>query len=240
MSPRPPAPDPSPGHPATAPRRGKAAMITVYGRATSSNVQAVMWGAAELGLTVARLEYGHDFGGLDTPEFLAMNPNGLIPVLRDGDLVIWESCAILRYLAARYGDGGAFWPADPAERAPVDQWAEWGKVSFCSNFTVPIFWARVRTAAADRDEDALAGALRHFETRLDILDARLAGRDFVCGDDLSLADIVIGHVLWRYYDIDIPRPGHPNVAAYAARLATRPAYREHVMVSYDPLRAEGV
>src|SRR6056297_3382256 len=126
-------------------------MLTIYGRATSSNVQAVMWGAAELGLSPERLDYGHVHGGTDTPEFRAMSPHGLVPVLKDGDIVVWESCAILRYLAAAYGDGGAFWPADPAARAPVDMWAEWGKVSFASAFVVPIFWARVRTAAARRD-----------------------------------------------------------------------------------------
>ena len=90
--------------------------MTVYGRATSSNVQAVMWGAAELGLTPKRLDYGFNFGGTDSVEFRTLSPHGLVPVLKDGDTVIWESCAILRYLAAQYGDGGAFWPSDPAER----------------------------------------------------------------------------------------------------------------------------
>ncbi len=92
---------------------GGTPMLTIYGRATSSNVQLVMWAVGELGLAHERLDYGHVHGGIDTPEFRAMNPRGLVPVLRDGDLVVWESCAILRYLAARYGDGGAFWPADP-------------------------------------------------------------------------------------------------------------------------------
>jgi glutathione S-transferase len=214
-------------------------MITVFGRATSSNVQAVMWGIAELGLPHERLDYGHVHGGTDTPNFLAMNPNGTVPVIRDGDLVLWESCAILRYLASRYGDGGAFWPADPGARAVVDQWAEWGKAEFCSAFTLPIFWARVRTAAKDRDEVRLTRAIGFFESRLAILDAQLEGRDHVCGPDLSLADIVIGHVLYRYYDIDIPRGAFPNVRAYFDRLSRRPAYRDHVMVPYDILRAEG-
>ncbi|MFC2968788.1 glutathione S-transferase family protein [Acidimangrovimonas pyrenivorans] len=213
-------------------------MITIYGRASSSNVQAVMWGVGELGLEYERLDYGHDFGGTETPEFRAMNPHGLVPVLRDGDLVIWESMAILRYLAARYGDGGAFWPADPAARAPVDMWAEWGKLSFCTDFTGPIFWSRVRTAAKDRDAAALTRALAHFETRLDRLEAQLAGRDHVCGP-FTLADIPVGHVLYRWFDIDVPRQPRPVIEAYYRRLTERPAYRDHVMVSYEPLRAEG-
>ena len=214
-------------------------MITVYGRSTSSNVQAVMWGIAELGLACERLDYGFNFGGLDSAEFKAMTPHGRVPVLRDGDVVIWESCAILRYLAARYGGGGAFWPDDPAARAAVDMWAEWGKVSFASEFTVPIFWARVRTSAADRDEAALSVAIAVFETRLDILQDQLHAHEHVVSDDFTLADIVIGHLLYRWFEIDIPRQPRPLVEAYYQRLTDRPAYRDHVMISYKILRAEG-
>ncbi len=213
-------------------------MLTIYGRATSSNVQAAMWGVGELGLEHERLDYGHTFGGVDTPEYRAMNPHGLVPVLRDGDLVMWESCAILRYLAARYGDGGAFWPADPVARAPVDMWAEWGKVSFNAAFTGPIFWSRIRTAAKDRDEAALTRGLARFERQLDLLEAQIGDKDYVCGP-FTLADIVIGHVLYRWFDIDVPRKSRPGVEAYYARLAERPAFRTHVMVSYEPLRAAG-
>lgn len=209
--------------------------ITVYGRATSSNVQAVMWGLAELGLTADRLDYGHVHGGLDTPEFRALTPHGRVPVLRDGDLVIWESCAILRYLAARYGDGGAFWPADPVARAQVDMWAEWAKLSLAQAFTVPIFWARVRTAAKDRDETALLAAVAAFEGELAKLDAALTGRDFVAGHAFSLADIVAGHIMYRYYDIDILRQHFRYVADWYDRISARTAYCDHVMVDYAML-----
>ncbi len=214
-------------------------MITVYGRATSSNVQAVMWAIAELGLEFERLDYGHSFGGTDTPAFRAMSPHALVPVIRDGDLVIWESCAILRYLAARYGDGGAFWPADPWARAGVDMWAEWGKGSVCADFTAPIFWSRVRTAAKDRNESALSAAIARFEGRLATLAAQLADQRYVCGEDFTLADIVIGHILYRWYDIDIPRQPRPRVEAYYQRLTERPAYAKHVMIAYDALRVAG-
>ena len=210
-------------------------MITVYGRATSSNVQAVMWVIAELGLEHERLDYGHVYGGTDTPEFRAMSPHGLVPVLRDGEVVIWESCAILRYLAAMYGDGGAFWPADPARRAGVDMWAEWGKQSVATAFTGPIFWARVRTAATERDEAALTRAITGFEKALGVLEGQLEGREYVTGT-FSLADIVIGHLFFRYYDIDIPRAALPRVRAYYDRLCDRPAYARHVMIDYSPLR----
>ena len=214
-------------------------MLTIYGRATSSNVQLVMWAVAELGLDHERLNYGLSYGGTDTPEFRAMNPRGRVPVLKDGDLVVWESAAILRYLAARYGDGGAFWPADPAARARVDMWAEWGKIEMSQAFTVPIFWSRVRTAAADRDEAALTAALGRFEECLDLIDGQLGAGAFLLGDDLTAADIVVGHLLYRWFDIDVPRRPRPALEAYYQRLTERPAYREHVMVDYSVLRVPG-
>jgi len=213
--------------------------LTIFGRATSSNVQLVMWAVAELGLPYERLDYGHDFGGLDSAEYLAMNPHGKVPVLRDGDLVLWESCAILRYMAAAYGDGGAFWPADPAARARVDMWAEWGKNEMAQGFTVPIFWSRIRTAAADRDEAALTRAVAGFEALLAALEGQLDGQDYVVGNVLTAADITVGHLLFRWFDIDVPRQPRPNVEAYYQRLTARAAYREHVMVDYGVLRATG-
>lgn len=215
-------------------------MLRIYGRATSSNVQLVMWAVGELGIQHERLDYGHVHGGLDTPGYGVLNPHRKVPVLKDGDLVVWESGAILRYLAARYGAGGAFWPADPAARARVDMWAEWGKNELCNNFTVPIFWSRVRTAAADRDEAALAQAVARFDGFMRLLAGQLDdGRAHACGAALSAADIVIGHLLFRWFTIDIPRAANPAVEAYYERLSARPAYRAHVMVSYEALRVEG-
>lgn len=213
-------------------------MITVYGRKTSSNVQPVMWALAELGLDCERLDYGHKYGGNDTPEYLAMNPNGLVPTIRDGDLVLWESGAILRYLAAKYGDA-PFWPENPVERAPVDKWAEWGKVTLGAGFTGPIFWSVVRTPAARRDEAALQSALKRFDAMLDILEAQLDGNAYVAGPEFTLADILVGTPLYRFFNIDIPRTSRPALAAYYDRLQERPAYREQVMVSFDELRVEG-
>ncbi len=212
-------------------------MITVYGRATSSNVQAVMWCLAELGLEADRRDYGHVHGGLDTAEFRAMNPHGRIPVLVDGDgPPIWESAAIVRYLAGRYGSD-PFWPEDPQARACVDMWAEWAKWSVAAAFTAPIFWAVVRTPAAERDPERLQAGLAQFEARTAVLEARLAGSEWLAGPDFTPADIWAGHVLYRYFDIDIGRPERPALERYHARLMERPAYRAHVMVSYDSLRA---
>jgi glutathione S-transferase len=157
-------------------------------------------------------------------------------VIRDGDLTLFESCAILRYLGSRYGRF-PFWPEDPVARAPIDMWAEWGKTTFIRDFNVPIFWAVVRTPPAKRDPGALEVALTQFDRQLDILEAQIGDRPYVMGEDFTLADIVIGHDLYRYFTIDIPRRGHPTLAGYYDRLCQRPAFAEHVMVSYEPLRA---
>lgn len=211
-------------------------MLTVWGRRTSSNVQALMWCIGELGLPYRRIDAGHRHGGTDTPEFLAMNPNGTVPVLRDGDgAPLWETGAILRYLAARHGDD-RFWPADPVRRAQVDKWAEWAKINIAMGFTAPVFWRVVRTAPRDRDPTAIAAALGTLQPFLAIAEAQLSRHAYLAGEDFTLADIQFGHVLYRYFDIAIARADLPALRRYYDALAQRPAFREHVMVSYEELR----
>src|SRR5690606_7549054 len=162
--------------------------LTVWGRKTSSNVQALMWCIGELGLACQRHDTGHVHGGNDTPEFLAMNPNGTVPVLRDGDnAALWETGAILRYLAARYAPEG-FWPANPGRRAEIDKWAEWAKLNVAMNFTGPIFWRVARTAPSRRDPVAIAEAMTKLERFLAIAEAQLTRCAFLAGDDFTLAD----------------------------------------------------
>lgn len=211
-------------------------MLTIWGRKTSSNVQALMWCVGELGLPFHRHDAGHRYVGTDTAAFLAMNPNGTVPVLRDGDdEPLWETGAILRYLAGRYGDA-PFWPRAIGRRAQIDKWAEWAKLNVALNFTGPIFWRVVRTAPADRDAVAIDAAVRTLGAWLDIAEAQLSRRAFLAGDAFTLADIQFGHVLYRYFDIAIVRPAHPALRRYYDRLTARPAFREHVMVSYEELR----
>lgn len=209
-------------------------MITVYGRATSSNVQLVMWAIAELGIEAERLDYGHVHGGTNTEEYGNMNPNRLVPTLRDDKLVLWESAAILRYLGARYGSE-TFWPSDPVVRAPVDMWAEWGKITLSQAFTVPVFWPRVRMSAAERDERKMLKAIANVDRLLEIAALQLGKNPFICGSDLTAADIAIGHILYRWMTIDIERRPNAVLKAYYERLTERSAYRDNVMVSYASL-----
>ena len=212
-------------------------MITIWGRATSSNVQTAMWALAELGLEHERIDWGGAFGGNDDSAYREMNPNGLIPVMKDGDTVLWESPVILRYLASKYGDE-AFCPSDPAKRARMDMWAEWVKTSVSPELIYKIFWQLVRTRAEDRSQTIVGSGVAALKTLMPRLDARLATDPFLGGDQLCFADIMAGHVLYRYYTVPFERCETPNIDAYYARLRDRPAYREHVMVSYESLRAE--
>ncbi len=210
-------------------------MLKVWGRATSSNVQKAMWAIGEIGLAHERIDVGGAFGGLDTAQFRAMNPNGLIPVIEDQGRFLWESNAILRYLAGRHGAGGLY-PADPWTRALADQWMDWVLTTLNPAFG-QIFVSLVRTPPSKQDPKAIAAAAAHTGQVLGILDRRLAASAFVAGPDLTMGDIAFGPILFRYFTLEIERPSLPQVEAYYARLTGRPAFRDHVMVSYDSLRA---
>ncbi|KMV68125.1 glutathione S-transferase family protein [Rosenbergiella epipactidis] len=211
-------------------------MLQVWGRETSSNVQAVMWCIGELELDYQRYDYGHHFGGLDSDAFYQLNPNRTIPVLQDDDHApLWESGAILRYLASRYAPE-TFWPEEIFARCEVDRWAEWAKVSVVSLFTQPIFWQLVRTPADERDLPAITRAIDRFESKLAIADQQLNQHPFLAGEHFSLADIQLGHLLYRYYQLGIAQQPFPALNAYYQRLTQRPAYQRHVMVSYQSLR----
>lgn len=166
-----------------------------------------------------------------------MNPNRTVPVLRDnGGPALWESGAILRYLAGQYAPE-SFWPGDPVDRADVDRWAEWAKINVAIGFTGPVFWRAVRTPASERDAAAISQSVTSLERYLAIAEDRLDTRPYLMGEDLTLADIQLGHVLYRYFDIDIERADFPALAGYFGRLKKRQAYRDHVMISYEALRA---
>ncbi len=213
-------------------------MITVWGRATSSNVQMVMWAIGELGLDHERHDIGGAFGGNTTPQFKAMNPNGLVPVLRDGDgPFLWESAAIVRYLGAVYGDD-QFWPRDAARRADLDKWAEWVKTTMGPAILTGLFTPVVRTSPAHRDATLIAAGEAAMKPLATMLDARLAVTNYIGGDDICFADLIVGTLLYRYFTMEIDRADTPNLGAYYDRLTRRPAYARHAMVSYESLRAK--
>ncbi len=203
-------------------------MIRVLGRNNSINVQKVMWCAAELSLDVDRRDIGLQFGGNDTPEYLAKNPNGLIPTLEDGELTVWESNTIVRYLADKYGTGD--WAlATPGERALASQWMDW----YLTTIHTPlgfVFRSLIRTPEAERDMPAVEANIVATNRLWGMLDQHLQGKSFVLGEIPSVGDIPIGCAVYRWFNMDVERPALPNVSAWYERLCARPAYRDHVMI----------
>ncbi len=203
-------------------------MIRVWGRPNSINVQKVMWAIAELDLAHERIDAGGAFGGLDTPEYARLNPNRKIPVIQDGETVVWESNAVVRYLAAAYG-AGALWPEQPAARAEADRWMDW-QLTEIAPLMHPIFWGLVRTPAERRDRSAIDRAAEAIGPVWGVLDAHLADRPFVGGGHLTMGDIPVGCAYWRYRNLEVSRPELPHLERWFARLAERPGYRAHVML----------
>jgi glutathione S-transferase len=211
-------------------------MLKVWGRRSSANVQKVMWLVGELQLAHEHTPAGGPYGVVNEPKFRALNPNGLVPVIEDDSLVIWESNAILRYLAAAYGKD-TFWPAGAKQRAPIDQWEEWAATTFQPNM-IGLFVNYWRTPEHQRNPNAIRNFQQRSDANLRLLDAELGKRPYVAGDTFTLADIASGTHLYRYYTMGTPYPELPNVAAWYKRLTERPAYREHVMISYEELRGK--
>ncbi len=206
-------------------------MLRILGRSSSINVQKVMWFTAELDLEVDRVDIGGKFGGNDTPEYLGLNPNGLIPTMEDGDCVLWESNTIVRYLAEAHG-GPPWFPADAQGRGLANQWMDWYLTRLHPPMTV-IFWTLVRTAPEDRDQEALDQAIEKATELWTLLDKHLGKSDFMTGETPAMADIPIGCSVNRWYTMDVPRPPLANLEAWHGRLKERPAYREHVMVPLE-------
>ncbi len=194
-------------------------MLTIWGRINSHNVKKVVWLAQELGLEYVRHDVGGAFG-MDAA-YLARNPNALIPTLQDGDVRLWESNAILRYLAARYG-AGSIWQDDPAARATGDKWMDW-QFSYAAA-QLGAFWNLVRVPPEQRDNTAIAESARKTGAMMAILDDALGDQPWLSGERFGLGDIPMGVYANSWFKLDIPRPDRPNVRAWYERLLARPAY----------------
>ena len=207
--------------------------IRIWGRATSVNVQKVTWALAELEVPYERIDAGGHYGGLDKPEFLAMNPNARVPVLEHDGLVVFESNAIVRHLSRAFG-AGSLLPDDEAGLAIADQWMDWQATTLSPAVTA-VFIEAVRKPPSQRSAEKLAALAGDLGNVMKIADARLAESPNLCGERLSTGDIPVAAMLYRYYDMAIDRPSLPALERWYGELSRRPTYSATVMVDYSSL-----
>ena len=202
-------------------------MLKIIGRNTSSNVQKVLWACGEMDLPFEREDLGGPFGGNDTPEYRALNPNGRVPTIVDGDFVLWESNSCIRYLAAKHASG-TLYPDDLQVRANGERWMDW-QLTVMSPALVPVFWGLVRTPPDERDNDAIEEARKKLSGVMAILDTHLGGSTYIAGDSFGVGDIPLGITAYRWFNLEMARENYPNLQRWYDLLSARPAYQEFVM-----------
>jgi glutathione S-transferase len=203
----------------------------VWGRPTSSNVMKVLWGLGELALPFDRIDVGGAFGQTGTPEYRAMNPTGLVPTLQEDDFTLWESNAILRYLAHVHAAGSILWPADAHARANIDRWMD-AQQTMLNRPMATAFWGLVRTPADKRDLTAIAAAIEDAARAWRMIEEKLNRHDYIAGAEFTLCDIPWGVHAHRWFGMDylgLTRPEMPALRAWYDRLCQRPAYRQHII-----------
>lgn len=201
-------------------------MLRILGKASSINVRKVLWTCAELSVLFEREDWGSGFQPTDTPEFLALNPCAMVPVIQDGDFTLWESNSIIRYLVSRY-DGEYLYPVETRARARVDQWIDWQASELNRSWSYA-FLSLVRKSAEHQDSTALAAGIDAWSRNMEILDHQLETTGaYVSGEAFSLADIPIGLSVNRWFETPLKHPDFANVRAYYERLSQRPGYLLH-------------
>ena len=197
-------------------------MLRVLGRATSGNVQKVIWLLEEIGLPYKREDYGRQFNNTGDAAYLKLNPNGKVPTLVDGDTVIWESNSILRYVCNKQG-GHALYPSDPVARSQVERWMDW-QLSSLNNPYLGIF-KEAKKPAAERAASWTTDA-KDLKTQLDILEAGMDGKPWLAGPAISLADVCLGPIVHRCLDFPVDLPGLAGLRAWREKLVARPAFKK--------------
>ena len=205
-------------------------MLKIWGRKNSSNVRKVLWCAEELGLDYEAIDAGGAFGVVDTPQYRALNPNGRVPMIEDGDFVLWESNTIVRYLAARYAADSSWYPADPHARASAEKWMDWTTSTFAEPFR-HLFWGVLRTPAAEQDWVKINAALKTCGDLLQVVDHALGQHPYLSGEEIGVGDIPLGSFIYAWFEMPVERPQMPNLEAWYQRLKARPAYRLAVMTA---------
>ncbi|MBS0420712.1 MAG: glutathione S-transferase [Proteobacteria bacterium] len=201
-------------------------MLKIHGYAASINVRKVLWVCAEIGLSFEREDWGGAYRPTSDPAFKALNSAGMVPVIDDGGVIVWESNTIVRYLAASRGRADLL-PVQPAARARVEQWMDWQASDFNNSWRVA-FQGLVRRNPAFQEPRAIEASLSQFSTMVGMVDAQLARTGaYIAGADFTVADIAIGLSLRRWNSIPVTRPAYPNVERYYETLLTRSGFQRY-------------
>jgi glutathione S-transferase len=198
-------------------------LLRVLGRATSGNVQKVVWLLEEMQHPYEREDYGRQFNNTQDPAYLKLNPNGKVPTLVDGETAVWESNTILRYIANKHAT--SFYPSDPAARSHVERWMDWQLASLNGPY-LGIF-REAKKPAAERAASFAADA-GELKAQLAILEGALADRPWLAGQALTLADICLGPIIHRCLDFPVDLPALDRLTAWRAKVAARPAFKKAV------------
>jgi glutathione S-transferase len=207
----------------------EAQMLRIWGRTTSSNVQKVLWTCAELGISYDRVDHGGPFGGNRDPEYLKLNPNGLVPTVIDGDLVMWESNTICRYLCNTHPNGNSLYPGDFRLRTHVERWMDW-QLSVIGAPMGALLQGLIRSTPETRDPGTIEAARRRASAAWEIVDDALADQPYLGGQTLSLAEIVMGTHIYRWFNYPIERPQMPRLHAWYERCLERPGFKNHIVM----------
>ena len=202
-------------------------MLKIHGRNNSSNVQKVVWALDEMGLSFERIDAGGAFGIVETPEYKSMNPNSRVPTMDEDGFVLWESNAIVRYLAAKHDNGGLC-PSDLRQRADADRWMDWQQTTVAPAI-FPIFWGLVRTPEPDRDAKAIEAGRKAMLPLMQILDNRLADQTFMVGDVFTMGDIPLSINVFRFFTLIDDRPKMANLEAWYDRICARAPFKKNIM-----------
>ena len=206
----------------------KQGQLTIWGRANSVNVQKVLWCLSELDLAYERIDAGMQFGRNHDADYLAMNPNGRVPTLVDGNFVLWESNSIMRYLNLAHGKASPIYPQSPQARAAVDRWLDW-TLSTLQPVDRPVFWALVRTPKEKRDMVAIQKDVDAEAVVWRIPDALLATRRYIEGDQFTIADIALGAYARRWFGVEgISKPPLAHFERWFAQFSGRAGFAQFV------------
>ena len=197
--------------------------LHIWGRLNSINVQKVLWLCEDLKIPFERTDAGMQYGVNKTQSYLQLNPNGLVPVIKDNELVLWESHAILRYLSKKHDVADILYPKSADQSAKIDQWLDWYNTTAWTVMR-PLFWGFIRTKLEERNLQELEKTRVQMSSILKILDYQLKSTPWVTGDHFTIADLPLALIAFRWFNLPIEREDYQHLSRWFKQIELRPGY----------------